>query len=128
VRRPAANVSAGRPRSARPQREWREFGKAALAWAVSVAILVVLAGLAQRPSDATLLLNAASAAKWAPWWIYLIVILGGNYLRQALIPSDALPEWDVVVVVLAISAALFAAVTALYRILHRSKTSAQSSA
>jgi membrane protein DedA with SNARE-associated domain len=99
-----------------------------LAWAVSVAILVVLAGLAQRPSDATLLLNAASAAKWAPWWIYLIVILGGNYLRQALIPSDALPEWDVVVVVLAISAALFAAVTALYRILHRSKTSAQSSA
>ena len=36
------------PRWARLQREWREFGKAALAWAVSVAILVVLAAW---PSD-----------------------------------------------------------------------------
>ena len=41
---------------------------------------------------------------------------------------DALPEWAVVMVVLAISAAPFAAVTALYRVLHRSKTSAQRSA
>ena len=30
-----------------------------------------------------------AAAKWAPWWIYLIVILGANYLRHALMPSDA---------------------------------------
>jgi hypothetical protein len=57
---------------ARLQREWRELGKAALAWAVSVAILVVISRQLQP--------------KWAPWWIYLVVILGANYLRQAPCP------------------------------------------
>ncbi|HYZ67427.1 MAG TPA: hypothetical protein VE666_06420, partial [Mycobacterium sp.] len=56
---------------------------------------------------------------WAPWWLYLVVILGANYARQAVMPFGAIPEWAVVLVVLAGSAALFAIVTAAYRLARR---------
>jgi hypothetical protein len=53
---------------------------------------------------------------WAPWWIYLIVLLGANYTRQLVIPFGAIPEWAVVLVVLAGSALLFGIITVAYRV------------
>ncbi len=53
--------------------------------------------------------------QWAPWWAYAAVILGVNYLRQLVMPVGTVPEWAVVAIVVGISAALFAAITAIYR-------------
>jgi hypothetical protein len=59
--------------------------------------------------------QAPPLRQWAPWWVYLGVILGANYLRQLLMPAGTVPEWTVVLIVLALSAALFVASTAVYR-------------
>ncbi len=59
------------------------------------------------------------ASRWAPWWWYAVVILGVNYLRQLVVPVGTVPEWAVVVIVLATSAVLFVAVTAAYRVSRR---------
>jgi hypothetical protein len=42
------------------------------------------------------------------------VILGANYARQLAMPAGTIPEWAVVIVVLAMSAALFGATTLAY--------------
>ena len=60
-----------------------------------------------------------TGTRWAPWWLYLTVILGANYIRQALMPAGTLPEWAVVLVVLAMSAGLFAVSTVAYRLYGR---------
>ncbi|MGH9251357.1 MAG: hypothetical protein ACRD0W_17820 [Acidimicrobiales bacterium] len=57
--------------------------------------------------------------KWAPWWWYIIVILGVNYARQVVMPVGTVPEWAVVLIVLGISAVLFVATTAVYRVASR---------
>jgi hypothetical protein len=62
---------------------------------------------------------AASMRPWAPWWVYVGVILGVNYLRQLVMPVGTVPEWMVVLIVLALSAALFVASTAVYRAVGR---------
>jgi hypothetical protein len=59
------------------------------------------------------------ASQWAPWWWYAVVILGVNYLRQLVVPVGTVPEWAVVLIVLATSAVLFVAVTAAYRVSRR---------
>ena len=51
---------------------------------------------------------------WAPWWAYLVVIVGANYLRRAVLPDGSTPALRVVVA-LAFSAALFITITAIYR-------------
>lgn len=58
-------------------------------------------------------------SKWAPWWVYLIVILGANYLRQAIMPAGTVPEQAVVLIVAAISVALFVIITAVHRATRR---------
>jgi hypothetical protein len=52
---------------------------------------------------------------WAPWSVYVGVILGVNYLRQLVMPVGTVPERAVVLIILALSAALFVAGTAVYR-------------
>ncbi len=64
--------------------------------------------------------QSRESSRWAPWWVYLIVILGGNYLRQATMPVGTVPEWAVGLIVAAISATLFVLVTAVHRATHRS--------
>lgn len=53
--------------------------------------------------------------RWAPWWLYVVVIVGANYARQMIIPFGTVPEWADVVLALALAAALFVAITAAYR-------------
>ena len=53
--------------------------------------------------------------KWAPWWWYVIPILGMNYVRQGLMPVGTVPEWAVVLIALAISTVLFIGITYAYR-------------
>jgi len=43
--------------------------------------------------------------------LYVIPILGVNYVRQGLMPVGTVPEWAVVLIVLAISTDLFVAIT-----------------
>lgn len=59
----------------------------------------------------------ATVSRWAPWWAYVVPILGINYLRQVLIsPADA---GDVLSVALfaVITALVIVVVTAAYRLL-----------
>ena len=66
-------------------------------------------------------LRQKSGSKWAPWWWYVIPILGVNYVRQGLMPVGTVPEWAVVLIVLAISTVLFVAITYAYRVSSRSR-------
>ncbi len=73
----------------------------------------------ERPRSAV-----ARSDRWAPWWWYVVTILGVNYLRQAVMPVGTVPEWAVVLIVVAMAAVLFVAVTWIYR--RRSSTTEQS--
>ena len=58
--------------------------------------------------------QATTSTKWAPWWLYLVIIVGANYLRRAVLPDGSTPATRVVVA-LAVSAVLFLAITIIYR-------------
>jgi OPT oligopeptide transporter protein len=60
-------------------------------------------------------LRAEKSDRWAPWWWYVAIILGVNYLRQGIMPVGTVPEWAVVLIALAISAVLFVVITMVYR-------------
>lgn len=51
-----------------------------------------------------------------PWWVYLLIILGANYLRRAIVPFGTVPEWADVAIAVAASVLLFMVITAVYRI------------
>lgn len=53
--------------------------------------------------------------RWAPWWAYLVPILGLNYVRQLVLPFGTLPEIVDVVLALSIAGVLFVLITAGYR-------------
>jgi len=55
-----------------------------------------------------------TSTRWAPWWVYFVIIVGANYLRRALLPDGGTPALRVVIA-LALSAVLFAAITIIYR-------------
>jgi hypothetical protein len=59
-----------------------------------------------------------ATAKWAPWWIYLVIILGANALRRAALPDANTPTLRVVLA-LAVSAALVLIITVAYRAVAR---------
>jgi hypothetical protein len=63
--------------------------------------------------------TAPSTDRWAPWWVYLVPILGINYLRQVVLPFGTVPEVVDVVLALSIAAVLFVAITAAYRAYRR---------
>lgn len=52
--------------------------------------------------------------KWAPWWVYLVIIVAANYLRRAALPDGSAPVVRVVLA-LGFSAALFVTITIIYR-------------
>ena len=54
-----------------------------------------------------------TSTKWAPWWVYFVVIVGANYLRRATSPQGSTPEARLVVA-LGFSAALFVVITLIY--------------
>ncbi len=55
-----------------------------------------------------------ASARWAPWWAYLVIVIGANYLRRAALPDGSTPAVRVVVA-LAFSAVLFVAITVIHR-------------
>ena len=56
-----------------------------------------------------------TSTRWAPWWVYFVIIVGANFLRRALLPDVGTPALRVVIA-LALSAVLFAAITIIYRL------------
>jgi hypothetical protein len=60
----------------------------------------------------------ATSAKWAPWWIYVVIIVGANYLRRAVAVDGGGPAMRVIIA-LAVSAVLFVAITVVYRAIVR---------
>lgn len=57
----------------------------------------------------------SSPGRWAPWWAYLAPILGGNYLRQALLPPARVGDAVSIALAVATAGTIAAVVTALYR-------------
>ncbi|MGH8776268.1 MAG: hypothetical protein ACRDWI_14270 [Jiangellaceae bacterium] len=57
--------------------------------------------------------------RWAPWWWYVVVMLGVNYLRQMIMPVGTVPEGAVVLIAVSISVVLFVAITAVHRTVNR---------
>ena len=68
--------------------------------------------------DQQLELRRTTSAKWAPWWLYVVIIVDANYLRWAALDESSTPTMRFVVA-LAFSAALFAVITVVYRATHR---------
>jgi hypothetical protein len=54
------------------------------------------------------------STRWAPWWVYLVVIVGANYVRRAVGVDPGTPALRVVSA-LAIGAVLFVVITVLHR-------------
>jgi hypothetical protein len=58
--------------------------------------------------------QATTSTRLAPWWLYLVIIVGANHLRRAVVA-----DWGGtavrVVVALAFAAALFIIITVIYR-------------
>lgn len=71
----------------------------------------------QRPTPTSN--QPAASQKWAPWWIYLIVLLGANYLRAFVLPGDSLPLPATVAIAVGQAAVLFVIVTAIWRLTRR---------
>jgi hypothetical protein len=57
--------------------------------------------------------------RFAPWWVYLLPIIGVNYLRQWAIPYGTVPEPVDVIIALAIAAVLFVIITVAFRATRR---------
>lgn len=57
--------------------------------------------------------------RWAPWWAYVIPIIGINYLRQVALPFGTVPEIADALLAVVIAAVLFVAITAAYRAMQR---------
>ncbi|MCA2228797.1 hypothetical protein [Nonomuraea aurantiaca] len=51
--------------------------------------------------------------KWAPWYIYVVLIIGGNYVKQRFL-EDAPVVINVIATVI-VAAAIFVVITAVYR-------------
>ncbi|SDP70096.1 hypothetical protein SAMN04487905_107179 [Actinopolyspora xinjiangensis] len=59
--------------------------------------------------------ETATRGRWAPWWTYVLPIVGVNQLRQLILPFGTVPEWADVVIAVLVAAACFALVTLVYR-------------
>lgn len=59
--------------------------------------------------------RSQSSGKWAPWWIYLIVLLGANYVRGYFLPGSSLPLPVTAMIAIGQAAVLFVIVTAIWR-------------
>ncbi len=59
-------------------------------------------------------LHSDPPSRWAPWWVYVLVIAPANLGKQQLLPAGA-DWWLVAVSTALVVAAGIAAVTAVYR-------------
>ncbi len=66
--------------------------------------------------------QVASAQKWAPWWIYLIVLLGANYARNYFLPGSSLPPPLIAAIGIGQAALLFVTITAIWRFSRRGQS------
>ncbi|WP_049557527.1 hypothetical protein [Nonomuraea sp. SBT364] len=57
--------------------------------------------------------GAGNDRRWAPWYIYVVLIVGGNYVKQSFL-EDAPVVVNVIATVI-VAAAVFVLVTAVYR-------------
>jgi uncharacterized membrane protein YdcZ (DUF606 family) len=54
--------------------------------------------------------------RWAPWWVYVVIIVGSNYVKQYFVR-----DWPVAVnaaITLVLAGSLFLGITAAYRGMH----------
>lgn len=58
-------------------------------------------------------------ARWAPWWVYLIVLLGANYVRSYFLPGGSMPLPLTAALAIGQAGLLFVIVTAIWRATHR---------
>ena len=63
----------------------------------------------------------STSTRWAPWWAYLVIIVGANYLRRAVLPDGGTPALRVVVA-LTVSPILFVVITVIYRAVVREES------
>jgi hypothetical protein len=57
-----------------------------------------------------------SDGRWAPWWLYVVIIVGSNYVKQYFVQ-----DWPVIInaaITLVLVGALFLGITAVYRSIH----------
>ena len=53
------------------------------------------------------------SGRWAPWWVYVVIIVGSNYVKQYFVQ-----DWPVAVnagITLVLVGSLFLGITAVYR-------------
>ncbi|MGY4720612.1 hypothetical protein [Naumannella huperziae] len=62
----------------------------------------------------------ATSGRWAPWWIYLIVLLGTNYLRSYFLPGGSMPLAVTAAIAIGQAVVLFVIITAIWRATRRS--------
>lgn len=62
-----------------------------------------------------------SSDKWSPWWIYVIVLLGANYLRTYFMSDSSLPIPLIAAIAIGQAALLFVVITAIWRAFRRGK-------
>lgn len=60
-----------------------------------------------------------TSSMWAPWWLYLIVLLGANYARSYFLPGGSMPLPVTAAIAIGQAAVLFLIVTAVWRATHR---------
>jgi hypothetical protein len=65
------------------------------------------------------------ANRWAPWWLYLVIILPLNWARAAALPMSHLPEPAIVVIALTQAAILFLIITIIWRVTQRDRGGAE---
>jgi hypothetical protein len=65
------------------------------------------------------MMTERTADRWAPWWAYVVPILGLNYLRQVVLPFGTLPEYVDALLAIAIAVVLFVLITAGHRATRR---------
>ena len=51
--------------------------------------------------------------RWAPWWVYVVLMVGSNYVKQHF--AQALPVAVNAAITLALAGSLFLLITAVYR-------------
>lgn len=61
----------------------------------------------------------AAAEPWAPWWVYVVIIVGANLARSALMSDRGLSSGVQVAAALGLAAVLFTAITVVWRIATR---------
>jgi len=59
-------------------------------------------------------LHKPATSNWAPLWLYLVAVVGGNHLRRLALPDGSTPALRLVLA-LAFSALLIAAITLVHR-------------